>query len=518
MSTPAMAMRLTARRPNRRVVTALAVAWTAVVFLVVVPNFPHWISDPSGGGTAPAANSPLAKKLAGVRLMNYYPATAAWTYMWTRWNLKQIDADFAKIEALGANAVRLNIEPGTFGFPTPSTTMIDELDDAIQAARAHSLAVQLTLFDWWSGYTDTQGSDEWVDRLLTPYNDDAEIAFIDIKNEIDPNDAAAMRWLVHELPIVQHAAGSVPVTVSVTGPNVLGNLATLKSRLAKTPPDFYDVHYYDAAETALATFEAAKALVSPLPLFIGESGETTGSGSSTGIADAGQDLYLRTVEWAAHAAGLPDAAPWIFQDLASSGVPPQADEAGSELDFGLYRLDGAAKPAATSIEDLYQHAAISTDANGDFSIGDGTSVSDWTPIRTDGATLEWDDAVGHDGPGSVLLSHTKPAADGDPAYLAVPVVQPTAAGQTFELTAWAEGVNATGDNRIAICWFSAAAHYLGESDSPILIKDAATWHQLSVTSAAPSGAAYDLIYLESGGNNGTVYFDDVTLTELGGDP
>ena len=501
------------------VISTAAVAWAALVFLVLAPALNRLISAISDGVGTPVVTAPFAEKLADLRLMNYYPSTAAWTYMWTKWDPTQIDEDFSKIEALGANSVRLNIEPGTFGFPVPSTKMTAELADTIQAAAAHSLTVQLTLFDWWSAYTDTSGSDQWIDALLAPYQNDPEIAFIDVKNEIDPGDAQAMAWLEHELPVVRQAVGSVPVTVSVTGPNILGNLTALRNTLnaAGTPPDFYDIHYYDVPQHALTTLEQAKALVAPSPLFIGETGATTGQTGAPAVADADQDLYLRTIEWAAQTAGLPDAAPWIFQDIASGGAPPQAGAAsGGGLDYGLYTAEGTAKPAAASIKALYQGSAISTYLNGEFAIGSGSEVADWNPIRANsGATLAWDGTVGRTAPGSVLLSGTKTSPAGNPSFVAAPVTQPTAVGQTFEMTAWAEGTNATGQNRIAICWFGANGGYLSESDSPNLPTGTTNWEQLQVTSSAPSGAAYELIYLESGDNSGTVHFDDVTFTEEG---
>jgi hypothetical protein len=504
-------MALSTRRRNA--IAATAIVWAAVVSFILAPTLTRLISEPSGG-KAQSATTTLTSQLADLHLMDYYPSDAAWTYMWTKWNPTRIDTDFAKIEAMGANSVRLNIEPETFGYPQPTSTMTAELAAAIKTAAAHSLTVQLTLFDWWSAYKDTTGSDQWVKTLLTPYTNDAEIAFIDVKNEIDPTDSSAMTWLKHELPVVKAAAGTDPVTVSVTGPDTVANLASLHAQLATTPPDFYNIHYYDQAEHALTTFDQAKSLVAPLPLFIGETGKTTDQHSQN-IAYEQQDLYLRSIEWAAQTAGLPDAAPWIFQDLESAAVPTNANEAVSELDYGLYTVTGAAKPAATSIKNLFQNNTISPGINGDFTVGDGTDVADWTPVRANGATLAWDDTVGHDAAGSVRLGDTGTSADGNPAYVATPVVQPTSTGENFEMTAWAKGDNATGENRIAICWFDANDTYLSESDSPILPTGTTDWQQLTVTSQAPTNAAYELIYLKSGGNTGTVYFDDVTFAKAG---
>lgn len=500
-----------------RTLAAVAIAWAAVVSFILAPNLTRLISEPSGGKpqSVPSATSPLASQLAGLHLMDYYPSDAAWTYMWTKWNPTHIDDDFTKIKAIGANSVRLNIEPSTFGYPQPTTAMTDELAAAIKSAAAHDLTVQLTLFDWWSAFTDTSGSDQWVKALLAPYRSDSEISFIDVKNEIEPSDSSAMTWLEHELPVVKQVVGRVPVTVSVTGPSILGNLASVRKQLTGEQPDFYDIHYYDQAEHALATFQQAKSLVSPLPLFIGETGKTTGN-APPNIADEQQDLYLRSVEWAAQTAGLPNAAPWIFQDIESAAVPSNASESDGELDYGLYTVSGDPKPSATSVKALFQHGSIPPGINGDFLVGKGTDVADWTPVRANNdAVLAWDATVGHDAAGSVRLSHTGTSADGNPAYVATPVVQPTSAGQTFEMTAWAKGDDATGENRIAICWFDANDNYLSETDSPVLPSGTTDWQWLTVTSKSPKGAAYELIYLKSGGNTGTVYFDDATFAEEG---
>ena len=193
-----------------RALAAVAVAWAAVVSFVLAPNLIRMISEPTGS-KAPSAPSPLASQLADLHLMDYYPSDAAWTYMWTKWNPTRVDADFAKIKAIGANSVRLNIEPSTFGYPQPTTAMTDELASAIKSAAAHDLTVQLTLFDWWSAFTDTSGSDQWVKALLAPYRSDSEISFIDVKNEIEPSDSSAMTWLEHELPVVKQVVGRVPV-------------------------------------------------------------------------------------------------------------------------------------------------------------------------------------------------------------------------------------------------------------------------------------------------------------------
>ncbi len=101
--------------------------------------------------------------------VNYYPAAGGWTYMWSRFDPAAIDRDFARIRALGGNTVRIIVQPSVFGFPIVRPVMANRLFEVIGLAAKHSLRVQLTLFDWWSRYTDIHGSKEWVSSLLSRY-------------------------------------------------------------------------------------------------------------------------------------------------------------------------------------------------------------------------------------------------------------------------------------------------------------------------------------------------------------
>lgn len=98
--------------------------------------------------------------------MSYHPAAGRHTYMWSRFDPTVIDRDFARIRALSANTVRIFIQPAVFGCPTVRPVMADRLSEVIGLAAKHSLRVHLTLFDWWSRFTDIDGSKEWVRRVL----------------------------------------------------------------------------------------------------------------------------------------------------------------------------------------------------------------------------------------------------------------------------------------------------------------------------------------------------------------
>ncbi|MCC9308196.1 glycoside hydrolase family 5 protein [Kitasatospora sp. RB6PN24] len=482
-----------------------------------VPACTPWQVATTGSAAEPrpsARQQAARSRLAGLKLLSYYPAQAPWSRMWQNWQPGRVDADFARINGLGANAVRLMVHAETFGYPDPDQARLAELRQAVSLAARHGLTVQLTLFDWWNDYTDLAGSDRWTHALLDPYRDDPRIAFVELKNEVDPGDRAAVAWVRHELPTARQAAGHLPVTVSVTGSDPVARLAALRDALTGDPPDFYDLHYYGEAGYARAVFEAAEAVVAPAPLYIGETGTATapGDGTAQAGAEAAQDLYLRTVEWAARSAGLPAAAPWIFQDISPGDVPDGASRAPEDLDFGLLRADGSEKPAAASLRAQFTGPGIGTDFNGDLSGGQNGTPDDWTAHDASAAQAFWDPEDGHRGPGSAVLSGTSGAAGRSPSYLVEPVEQPTAAGQRVRLTAWARGVRATGRSTIAVTWFDRNGTYLGEDESPPLPAGSSGWRRLSVDSTAPACAAAAVLALKSRGNTGQARFTEVTFS------
>jgi len=167
-----------------------------------------------------AARSPatpsVATLLSGIKEVNYYPATSGWTYMWANWNPSAIDADFARIATLHANTVRIIVQTGAFGYPTPQPTMLGRLAQMVSLAASHSLRVHLTLFDWWSSYTDLVGSRQWAQAVVGSYAGDPRVAVVELQNEINPANMSAMAWARQMIPYLQHLLGGIPVTVSLS--------------------------------------------------------------------------------------------------------------------------------------------------------------------------------------------------------------------------------------------------------------------------------------------------------------
>jgi endo-1,4-beta-mannosidase len=282
--------------------------------------------------------------------VNYYPAAGGWTYMWSHFDPTAIDRDFARIRALNANTVRIFIQPSAFGFPAVHRVMADRLAEVIGLAAKHSLRVHLTLFDWWSDFTDIRGSKEWVSSLLSRYRHDPRIAVVELHNELNPQNPEAVAWAEKMLPYLSTLMPGTLLTVSTASvpPAVF---ALFTRELKNSPPAFWDYHYYGPASDAYAVLSRIKALAAPRPLFIGETGySTAGTAGDQAARMQAQAAYYQSVFAAAADLGLPPPAPWTLNDFSARAIPPSrtADDP-AQYGYGLFQLNGTAKPAAAIV-------------------------------------------------------------------------------------------------------------------------------------------------------------------------
>ncbi len=464
----------------------------------------------------PAGRSTTATELRGLKLISFVPVHGTWSSLWRKWDPGALDQTFKLVASLHANAVRIFVQPSAFGYPRPLPAMMARLETAVSIARSRGLKVQITLFDQWSDYVDLDGSAIWTAKVLAPFRNAHDIAFVELKNEVDPLNAVEMDWVRTELPLVRRLSGSVPVTVSVTGSNTPAELTDLKQALGPIRPAFFDIHFYGNPSDAYAQLSQDISIIEPSPLFVGEVGMSTAldPGETEKMAEAYQDLYLRSVEWATKALGLPPAAPWMLQDHWSGAALPGGQTTDYGSGYGLLKLSGADKPAAVSISKFFSTGAVATLFNGSFAGESSEQPLEWKPYDAGQGLLAWDGAVTHSRFGSVALSDTRGSPAAEPAYETSPIVVPTHPGEAFRLTAWAKGSSATGSNCIAISWFDADQVYLGQAQSAQLPSGSSGWGLLTVTSVAPPGAAYEEVHLKSSYNTGTVWFDDVTFTAL----
>jgi hypothetical protein len=452
---------------------------------------------------------------AQLKLVNYYPARDGWAYMWQRWHPATIDRDFARIQWLNANTVRVIVQAEAFGFPNPSPVYLDRLASVIGLAAAHGLDVELTLFDWWFEYDRLPASKRWARAMVGPYAGDDRVAAIELKNEIDPGDAHAMRWASAMVPFLQRIDGGIPVTLSVTGTNLAARIDAAKAALGGVEPDFWSVHYYDKPELAPEILGAAKEAAAPTPLYVGETGYFDGDSDPAVRKSADRDdeqvRYLRSLNAATSLLGLPQPAPWILSDFTPAAARTRLPAV--EYRFGLFRTNGRPKPAAAEVRAIFGGPSpdLSFDA-GFEQVEPGLPTPEPAFWRRRGAAgFALDSTVAHSGASSVSLS----GIGGYPTRRALLWTQPpapwVAPGDHVTLTAWARGAAVTGANRISLVFYDGVRRLLARTSSQPLAAGTTDWTQLTAEADAPPGATYVRIEITSNADVGTAWFDDVAL-------
>ena len=453
-------------------------------------------------GTTTSARLPVSQ----LKIMNYYPADAGWTLMWSAYSHARTAADFASIASLGANTVRIIVQPNTLGYPTVSTAMLATFRDVLATAKATGLSVQLTLFDWWSSYADITGSESWLRSLLAGQSDNPTIALVELQNELPVTNSAAISWAQTLLPYLSKVLPGVPRTVSASGSSGLSGITTLLSSLTSSVMDVADVHYYGDASGAADAIRTAQSNASGRPVILGETGLSTIDGAA---GEEAQARFYRVIARTTAAFGLPPAAPWILSDFTATAIPN--NPGATEYHYGLRRLDGTWKPAAAVVRAAF-NGQVDNDLDGGFDREvnmAGGRLGAWTPFdAADGLGAVASDLV-RTGTQSMCFAATVSRPGAVPAVLQkLPVLS---AGRTFSVSTYVDRVAPTGAERIALAWFDNAGHYLGQNESGYA-NTAGTWQLLQVTAAAPAGATTVQVNLKAANEAGRACFDDTSIS------
>ncbi|HWS39245.1 MAG TPA: cellulase family glycosylhydrolase [Actinoplanes sp.] len=459
---------------------------------------------------AHAAVPTLASRMAAVQsaeTINYYPSNAGWTFMWTNFDPVRINTDLTRAAALGATTVRAIVFPGAFGYPTPTSTYTLRLSQFIGIADTHGLTVKLTLFDWWSGYTDVANSITWAQTLLAPYVNDPRVITVELKNEFQPADAAAVSWVRQVIPAIRSIAPTMPLTLSVDGGTGAPGLASIRSQLATTPLDYYDYHFYGASERALAEIRRAQNAVTPDLVVIGETGSSTVSAT-----DGDQAAYLARVFRAATVAGVGSVAPWTLNDFAAGAIPPNSavSTMPAQYKYGLYRTDTTAKLGAAITTAAWTTGTV-PDSVLNLGFEAAAIDSPWRNFQPAAGTAVITTEAARTGTKSARFSNTTRNGSNLPSLLTSPIT-PVQGGQQWHAEAYASGVSATGITEVALSWFDINGTWISQNTSNRLPAGTTAWTRLFVDAVAPATATSVQLHLKSGDNTGTVYYDDVLIT------
>ena len=478
------------------------------------------------GLEAPEARADGLRVPEDVRSISYYPARGGWTLMWTRFDAAAIDRDLARVASLRANTVRVIVPAHAFGYPEPNPAMSARLERVVGVAASHGLFVELTLFDWWHDYGDVAGSRRWATALLSRYADDERIAFVELKNELRPQDAGAADWAAALIPYVRELTQK-PVTVSVPALDPARDLRLLRSALGAAQPDFYSAHFYWRPELAAEHLRAASEAVAPLMLRVGETGYSTaipyeilpGLPASASAREAEQAYYLRSLANVTRRLGLPPIAPWVLSDFAPDAIPPDdpgLNGNGREYRFGLFRVSGEAKPAAAAVRMIFSGG----ESDG-FNNGFEQAVRDerglplpalWRIRPARGAAFTRDVRMARTGRASARIDGAAAGTGTDAAFAIAPSDPGVRPGDRSTVTAFARAGPRCGRVGISLRWFASDGRVLGGAQSPPLRCGTVGWKRLRASGTAPTDAAYVGIYLRAARTVGPAWYDDVVYS------
>jgi hypothetical protein len=154
-------------------------------------------------------------------------------------------------------------------------------------------------------------------------------------------------------------------------------------------------------------------------------------------------------------------------------------------------------------------------ANPGFETASAGVPAGWATTNTSGSTVVRSSTVAHAGSASVELGPTAGTISAQPGWSSLINTGPLAAGRHFQATVWAKGTNVTGNPTMAVAWFDINNRWLANSTSLPLAGGSSNWTELGVNTTAPANAAYARVYVQSIGNTGQVWFDDVAVTNYG---
>ena len=283
--------------------------------------------------------------------MNYYPARGGWTLMWTQFSAEQIRSDLRAIASLHANTVRIIVSPQAFGYPQVLPQRKADFDAVLDLAREQRLSVQLSLFDLWSNYADISGSTMWLRQLLAGHQEDPVISLVEVRNEVVPSPTA-IAWIHAMLRTLGGLLPGVARTVSMAGRDP-ERTTSFFEQFTASELDVVDIHFYGPPVDLLPLINAAREAAAGRPVLLGEVGYPTLPAQGTEGEQTEAD-YFRLIAQVTRDVGMPPPAPWILSDFAAGAIPPQAGVASQrEYHFGLRRLDGTWKPAATVVRAMF---------------------------------------------------------------------------------------------------------------------------------------------------------------------
>ncbi len=488
-----------------------------------------------------------------IKEISYLPRDYDWGRFWIEYSdgvRNQMAQDLDLIQNLGANTVRIFIQPHIVGYPQPTPQFLVDFEDALALIAAHGLKAHVTLFDFDDFYPHPPGEEipiddvirdsrMWLDAIVLPHQTDNRIAVWELKNEIVlyymddfgiPTTNPILRahqWLQALFPYLKQQAGSIPCTVSVSWVEWLNDIKALP-----VPPDIYNLHWYPNWITWTSPLpgilDRAYTVIGPgQRLMLGEFGTNTYDFSDLSQTDAFRDMLYYTTQ-----KGTSDIGVWTLNDFPSGRRNGAGDLLPlSELYNGVYKIGAgnilSPKPVMSIIQQAFlgsppQNPSPSILLNSSFETLNSYSnqLENWQPWNQGDppytSYYEQDCTQAHNGSCSVRVRPPATPPDKDP-YIAGLAVTPTlkvVSGLSYTLTGYVK-TSQSGLARLSLIWLNQDGIGFGETLSDAFV-NATSWIPIQVEGVIPAGAAHVIVALKmidmDRGSN-PVWFDDITFVD-----
>lgn len=272
--------------------------------------------------------------------VNYYPQASPWSLFWQQSDPSILQADLAKIHALGFNTVRIFVPYVLFSGPD-AAVYHQKLKHFLDWAAAEQLYCIVTLFDFYTDYDRIEVAQQALRQLVKGLETHPAVLAWDLKNEGDldygKHPERVIRWIkamaqtLREIPVQQL------ITAGWSRPETAPDIAPYL--------DYVTFHYY-GPEAQLPALVAYLQGQSVKPLVLGEFGYHTWRQSPHDPHLAAQQFnYYQCVMFSVLKQDLAGALAWTLYDFKPQLREPWVLSTQSEQHY-LGLLDQDQKPKA----------------------------------------------------------------------------------------------------------------------------------------------------------------------------
>ncbi len=249
--------------------------------------------------------------------INYYPQKTPWTFFWSKFDTEIISKDFALVQSLGFNTLRIFVNFHDFNKGNVSIEQMGKLRQLLDIAQKHHLKVIVTLFDFLGDYRllNFPATDRQLETLLTTFREHPAILAWDLKNEPD------LDFKYHDIADVQEWLQWILKRAKIYDPNHLLTIGWAYPENADflgKELDFVSFHSYKSPEELAYGIEVLRKKMGEKPLILEEFGLSTYRGfwAPFGKNEEEQSTYFAQIREVLRKKGNIPYIAWTLYDFA----------------------------------------------------------------------------------------------------------------------------------------------------------------------------------------------------------